>query len=239
MLEVEDLSVYYDRVAALKGVDLTVAGGELVTVIGPNGAGKSTLLLTIAGALRPARGDIRLEGQSVVALTPEQRVRRGIVLVPERRRIFTGLTVADNLQVGLRGPAVRNEARLDAILERFPILRERFRSSASVLSGGEQQQLALARALLLQPRLLLVDEPSLGLAPLFVELIFSVLEDLRRSGTTTLLVEQNAFRAMKIADRAYVMQTGAIILAGSAEDMREREDIARLYLGGRATVDAG
>jgi branched-chain amino acid transport system ATP-binding protein len=235
MLKVENLTVRYGQISALREVSLRVGSGELVGVIGPNGAGKSSLLLTIAGALAPKSGTITLEGESIVGDSPESLVRRGVALVPERRRIFTQLTVEENLRVGestrRRGdPEVK--ADFEELLEKFPILRNRLHASARTLSGGEQQQLAIARSLLPRPRLLLVDEPSLGLAPRMVDLIFSVLEDLRRERVTVLLVEQNAIRTAELADRVYVLRGGTIVASGTGKDVLKSVDLSGVYLGG-------
>jgi branched-chain amino acid transport system ATP-binding protein len=235
MLVVEDLTVHYGRVAALRGVSLEVAAGELVGAIGPNGAGKSTLLMTVAGARRPTTGRILYEGKSIGGKTPEEIVSMGISLVPERRRIFTRLTVDENLQLGttVRKDRAAAKADVQAVLTRFPILEERLRASASTLSGGEQQQLAIARALLARPRLLLVDEPSLGLAPRMVDLIFETLEDLREEGVTILLVEQNALQTMQKSNRAYVLRNGRVDLEGTGQELLEKVDIWSAYFGHR------
>jgi branched-chain amino acid transport system ATP-binding protein len=212
VLEVIDLHVRYGAINALRGVGLTVERGQLVAVVGPNGAGKSTLLMTIAGAVSSMRGQIKFLGREIGRLSPEERVRQGIALVPERRRIFTSLTVAENLRIGMSARrdgagAVRHR---DELLTMFPILGERYASPAGQLSGGEQQQLAIARSLLTKPELLLVDEPSLGLAPRLVAQVLSTLGQLRDQGTTILLVEQNALKAVAVSNRAYVLNRGEI-----------------------------
>jgi branched-chain amino acid transport system ATP-binding protein len=212
VLEVIDLHVRYGAINALRGATLSVERGELVAVVGPNGAGKSTLLMTIAGAVSSARGEIRFLGREIGRSSPEERVRQGIALVPERRRIFTSLTVAENLRIGMsarrdRAGAIRQR---DELLTMFPILGERYASPAGQLSGGEQQQLAIARSLLTKPELLLVDEPSLGLAPRLVAQVLGTLVELRDQGTTILLVEQNALKALAVANRAYVLNRGEI-----------------------------
>jgi branched-chain amino acid transport system ATP-binding protein len=233
LLQVSDLTVHYGRIAGVRRLCLEVKEGEIVGLVGPNGAGKSTTLSAIVGALSPTEGSITFEGRSLVGDAPERIVRRGIALVPEGRRIFGTLTVAENLQLGMTPRRDRLGARgdLEGILERFPSLRTYYNSSAAKLSGGEQQQLAIARALLSRPQLLLLDEPSLGLAPKMVDLVFEVLRDLRVSGMTILLVEQNATRAIEFADRSYVLRGGTIVLEGPRDDLLEASDFAAAYLG--------
>ena len=213
MLRVEHLSVDYGRIRAVRDVSLHVEKGEIVGLLGPNGAGKTTTLATIAGALPASAGRITLDDKPLSGVAPEQIVRRGVALVPEGRHIFATLTVAENLAIGattrLKGASVNDDVERE--LERFPVLRRYYRSNAGKLSGGEQQQLAIARALLSAPRLLLLDEPSLGLSPVLVDLIFDTVEELRRSGLTVLLVEQNAARTVEIADRCYVLRSGAVV----------------------------
>jgi branched-chain amino acid transport system ATP-binding protein len=233
MLEIEDLHVSYGRVPALRGVSLTVNAGEIVAVIGPNGAGKTTTLGTVFGLLKPVSGSITLEGQSLVGLAPERVVRLGLALVPEGRHIFNSLTVAENLELGATVRADRIEVRRDLaqLYERFPVL-DRYRGApAGRLSGGEQQQLAIARALLSRPRLLLLDEPSLGLAPVVIDLVFDLLAELRDEGVTILIVEQNAARTVDLADRAYVLRTGQVALSGSRDDLAATEDLEAAFLG--------
>ncbi len=232
LLEVDGLTVAYGAVVAVHDVTLDVDRGEIVAVLGPNGAGKSTLLRTIAGALRPQDGEVRFEGRALRGLHPEDVVRAGIVLVPEGRLIFPGLTVQENLVVGGISRRDQDGLREDAerVLAMFPILRERAGQQAGTLSGGEQQQLAIARALMARPRLILLDEPSLGLAPIFVERIFALLGELRDAGTTLLLVEQNVHRALEIADRAYVMSVGRVVATGPASEFASGE-LERAYLG--------
>jgi branched-chain amino acid transport system ATP-binding protein len=238
MLEVRDLVTRYGAVEALRSVSLDVAEGELVTLIGSNGAGKSTLLETIAGLLVPSSGEIRLHGRAVGGRPPEALLRAGVALVPERRRVFAGLTVRDNLVLGaysLRGVEAFRErlgARLGEMYALFPLLHERGGQLAGTLSGGEQQMLAIGRALMSGPRLLMCDEPSLGLAPLVTAEIMRLLARLRRDGTTVLLVEQNARAALKIADRAYVLETGEVTLAGPAADLLDHPAVKAAYLGG-------
>jgi branched-chain amino acid transport system ATP-binding protein len=229
VLTIDDLVVRYGSVTALKGVSLDVGAGELVGLVGPNGAGKSTLLNAVAGLVRPHRGDIRFEGTSLVGLRPEQIVRMGIGLVPEGRRIFATLTVAENLALGAtaRSDRAGRAADEEALLERFPVLRRLHSAPAGRLSGGEQQQLAIARALMARPRLLMLDEPSLGLAPLVVDLVFDTIAALRtEEQVTVLLVEQNVVRTVSTADRTVVLRTGEVAMASTDSG------------GGQALVDA-
>jgi len=230
-LEVSGLTVRYGVVTALAGVDLHVLRGEIVVVLGPNGAGKSTLLRTIAGVHRPAAGVVRLDGQPLPAGAPERVTRLGVSMVPEGRRIFGGLTVEENLRLGATPRPVASEAAsLTAIFGRFPILAERRRQMAGTLSGGEQQQLAIARALMAAPRVILYDEPSLGLAPRIVDQIFELIGELRDEGVTTILVEQNAHRALDLGDRGYVLSAGRVIARGPASELGSM-DLSRLYFG--------
>jgi branched-chain amino acid transport system permease protein len=233
LLAVHDLTVHYGNLAAVQGVSIEVAPGELVGLIGANGAGKSTTLGTIAGFLTPTSGTVELEGRSLVGQTPERIVRRGIALVPEGRRIFGTLSVAENLQLGMTaiGDRALVDETLEDVLERFPVLRRYYRSSAAKLSGGEQQQLAIARGLLSRPRLLLLDEPSLGLAPLMVDIVFDTLAQLREAGTTILLVEQNAAATVELADRTYVLTTGRLVRSGTRDELMARPDFVSEYLG--------
>jgi branched-chain amino acid transport system ATP-binding protein len=233
MLKVENLHVSYGRVPALKGISLEVNAGEIVGLVGPNGAGKTTTLSTIFGLLKPASGSILFEGRSLVGTPPEKIVRLGLALVPEGRHIFNTLTVAENLEMGATARSDRAQVRTDraAILERFPVLDRYYGSQAGKLSGGEQQQLAIARALLSRPRLLLLDEPSLGLAPVVIDLVFDVLAELREEGVTILLVEQNAARTVELADRSYVLRTGEIALAGDRNQLAEAESLEAAFLG--------
>jgi branched-chain amino acid transport system ATP-binding protein len=232
LLAVDSLTVAYGAVTALRGVSLTVDDGEIVAALGPNGAGKTTLLRTLAGALKPRSGSVLLDGQSIAGLTPETVLRRGVAMVPEGRKIFPNLTVEENLVIGAitRRDAGDIRADIDRWLERFPILGQRSSQLAGTLSGGEQQQLVVARALMSRPRLLLLDEPSLGLAPIFVDRIFELVTELRAAGTTILLVEQNVHRALEIADRAYVLSVGTIVASGSTDTLVEGE-LERSYLG--------
>jgi branched-chain amino acid transport system ATP-binding protein len=234
MLEIEDLHVHYGHIQALRGVTLRVEAGELVTIVGSNGAGKSTTLLTISGVLRPVAGRLRFEGQDLSRAAPHEIVRRGLSHCPEGRLIFGRLTVAENLRLGAYNRRDRGGIRrdLERVHELFPVLAERRSQAAGTLSGGEQQMLAIGRALMSRPRMLLLDEPSLGLAPLLVERIFGVIGSLRRQGVTILLVEQNAYQALRIADRAYVLETGMIRLAGPAAELADNPEVRAAYLGG-------
>ena len=235
LLEISDLTVSYGPVRALKGVSLHVDEGEVVALLGANGAGKSTMLRTISGLVRPRGGDIRFAVRRIVRLPPARIVRSGVAHCPEGRRVFASLTVAENLRLGAasREDADGVEEDRERLLSLFPILRTRRNQTAGTLSGGEQQQLALARALMARPTLLLLDEPSLGVAPLLVRDIFRTLDELKRQRVTMLLVEQNLSLALGIADRAYVLRTGEMRLAGSAEDLRDGERVAEAYLGAR------
>ena len=233
LLTVENLAVRYGRVAALRGISLEVREGEAVGLVGPNGAGKTTSLAAIVGLVTPAAGAIVFDGEQLVGQRPEAIVKRGIALVPEGRQIFGTLTVEENLLLGTTSLKDRREADADLarILERFPVLGQYRHTSAGKLSGGEQQQLAIARALLSRPRLLLLDEPSLGLAPLLVKLVFEILEELRADGVTILLVEQNATKTIDFADRTYVLRTGQLALSGTRVELKKRADLAEAYLG--------
>jgi branched-chain amino acid transport system ATP-binding protein len=228
LLEVEDLRVRYGAVEAVHGLSFAASSGEVTALIGANGAGKSSTLAAISGLVR-ASGRVRLDGREIRGAPPYAIVRAGVVQVPEGREILARMTVEENLLMGLRG---RDRSELATAYERFPILRERRALLAGSLSGGEQQMLAIARALLARPRLLLLDEPSLGLAPLIVKLVFDTLAELKRQGVTMLLVEQNALRALRLADRAYVMDLGRIVLRGTGQELLRDEGVARTYLGG-------
>ncbi|HET9312310.1 MAG TPA: ABC transporter ATP-binding protein [Actinomycetota bacterium] len=232
MLDVAGLTVAYGAVVAVRDVSLSVARGEIVAALGPNGAGKSTLLRAIAGAQKPQRGTVTFDGRPLHGLTPEAVVRRGVALVPEGRHVFPNLTVQENLAIGGVARSDRDEMQADAErwLERFPILGDRSGQLAGTLSGGEQQQLAIARALMSRPRMLLLDEPSLGLAPLFVDRIFELVAELRSDGVTVLLVEQNVHRALDVADRAYVLSVGSVVASGATDTLVEGE-LERSYLG--------
>ena len=234
MLEIKDIHVYYGAIHAIKGVSLSVRQGEIVTLIGSNGAGKSTTLRTISGLLKPKEGDILFEGESIAGRPAQDIVKAGISQVPEGRRIFANMTVMENLELGAfsRSDADGIEADMHMVFKRFPRLLERKEQAAGTLSGGEQQMLAMGRALMSHPRLLLLDEPSMGLAPLLIREIFSIIEDINRAGTTVLLVEQNANMALSIAHRAYVLETGRIALSGDAKELAASEEVRKAYLGG-------
>ncbi len=233
MLSVKDLNVYYGSIHALKGISFDVDEGEIVTLIGANGAGKSTTLNTIAGLLRPRTGSIDYLGESLVATPAHKIVNRQIALCPEGRRIFLNMTVRENLEMGAftRDDAEAAET-MEKVFSRFPRLRERENQSGGTLSGGEQQMLAMGRALMSNPKLLMLDEPSMGLAPILVEEIFDIISSLHELGTTILLVEQNAKMALSIADRAYVLETGNTTMSGKASDLANDDRVRKAYLGG-------
>lgn len=234
MLSIEDVSSGYEKGLALHGVDIKVEKGEVVVLIGANGAGKSTLLRTISGALRPKKGHILFQGQKIEGKKPHSIVRIGIVQIPEGRGIISRMTVKENLDMGayLRSDKDGIIRDLERVFEKFPRLRERLGQNAGTLSGGEQQMLAIGRALLAKPRLLLMDEPSLGLSPTFVEFVFETIRELReKDGYTILLVEQNANQALDVADRGYVLETGRIAIEGVAQALRDNEEVQRAYLG--------
>jgi branched-chain amino acid transport system ATP-binding protein len=234
MLKVEDINVYYGAIHAIKGISLEVNEGEIVTLIGANGAGKSTILRTISGLLKPKTGKIDFEGQNIAGVAAQHIVKSGISQVPEGRRIFANMTVMENLDLGayVRSDKAGIQEDLKMVFARFPRLEERKTQEAGTLSGGEQQMLAMGRALMSRPRLLLLDEPSMGLAPLLIKEIFSIIQDINKTGTTVLLVEQNANMALSIANRAYVLETGRITLAGAAKDLAASEAVRKAYLGG-------
>jgi branched-chain amino acid transport system ATP-binding protein len=234
MLVLDDVSVYYGNIAAVKGLSLTVYEGEIVTLIGSNGAGKSTTLRTISGLLRPRHGTITFAGKRLNGVPEHEIVRRGIAHSPEGRRIFPRMTVEENLELGafLRKDKAEIAADKEAVLELFPRLRERVQQKAGTMSGGEQQMLAVGRALMARPKLLLLDEPSMGLAPVLVDLIFETIARIHQQGTTVLLVEQNALAALDIADRAYVLESGSLKLAGKAAELARDNEVVRAYLGG-------
>jgi len=235
MLELNDIHARYGAITALRGVSISVNQGELVALLGVNGAGKSTTLATIAGVMHPWQGSILFEGNSILGKSPEQIARLGISLVPEGRDIFPSLTVEENLRLGAYTRSEKSEYRrnLGEVFELFPVLKERLQQPGGTLSGGEQQQLAIARALMSSPRLLMLDEPSLGLAPALVDQIFELVARLHQRGVTILLVEQNVVRTLEIADRAYVMNTGLIESQGTPQQLRAQADIEGIYMGVR------
>ena len=233
ILDVENVHTYYGNIHALKGVSLTVNEGEIVTLIGANGAGKSTMLKTISGLLRPREGSIRLAGEDLSAYRAHEIVGKGVVQVPEGRRIFGRLTVMENLEMGAfsKTDRVAMAQDVERVFSTFPRLKERRTQLGGTLSGGEQQMLAMGRALMARPRVLLMDEPSMSLAPILVQSIFETIKELHAAGTTILLVEQNARLALQIADRGYVLQTGQIILSDSAQNLRQNQMVQKAYLG--------
>ena len=233
LLEVNDIHVYYGSIHAVKGVSFEVNQGEVVTLIGANGAGKSTVLNTVSGLLHPRTGSVVFEGRDLKGVQPHKVVTQGLAQVPEGRRIFLQMSVEENLEMGA---FTRNRADIEPgladVYERFPRLKERRRQVAGTLSGGEQQMLAMGRALMSKPKLLMLDEPSMGLAPILVEQIFDIIKELHASGTTILLVEQNAQAALAVADRAYVMETGKITLSGTGAELMASDQVRKAYLGG-------
>jgi branched-chain amino acid transport system ATP-binding protein len=234
VLRLEGLRAAYGPIEALRGIDLEVNAGELVCLLGANGAGKSTTLRAISGLLRPAAGRIVLDGQSIGGREPAEILKSGIAHCPEGRRVFPHLTVEENLRMGayVRRDHAGVAADLERVCAHFPVLAERRRQAAGTLSGGEQQMLAIGRALMARPRLILFDEPSLGLAPTVVEATFGIIADIRRQGTTVLMVEQNAYLALRMADRGYVLETGRVVLSGAARDLLADDHVRRAYLGG-------
>ncbi|CEH28123.1 amino acid ABC transporter ATPase [Aneurinibacillus migulanus] len=234
MLKVEEINVYYGNIQALKGVSLEIHQGEIVTLIGANGAGKSTLLKAISGLLKPKQGSITYMDQSIGGKAAQAIVKQGISHVPEGRRVFANMTVEENLELGafLRKDKDGIRQDFERVYELFPRLLERRKQLSGTLSGGEQQMLAMGRALMARPKLLLLDEPSMGLAPLLVKTIFRIIEEINQTGTTILLVEQNANMALSIANRAYVIETGRVVLSGTASELNESDQIKMAYLGG-------
>ncbi len=233
MLSVNDLNVYYGSIHALKGITFDVDEGEIVTLIGANGAGKSTTLNTIAGLLRPRKGSITYEGEDLTNVPAHKIVNRSIALCPEGRRIFLNMSVRENLEMGaFTRDDAEAEATMEKVFTRFPRLKERENQSGGTLSGGEQQMLAMGRALMSNPKLLMLDEPSMGLAPILVEEIFDIIKSLHELGTTILLVEQNAQMALSIADRAYVLETGNVTMSGAASELANDDRVRKAYLGG-------
>ena len=233
MLKVEDLHVYYGSIHAIKGISFEVNEGEVVTLIGANGAGKSTTLNTVSGLLKPRSGSVTFEDKSIVGVPAHKIVSHGMALCPEGRRVFLQMTVQEHLEMGgYTRPAGEIDAAIQDVYERFPRLKERYKQPAGTLSGGEQQMLAMGRALMSRPKLLMLDEPSMGLAPILVKQIFGIVRELHQAGTTILLVEQNAQMALSVADRAYVLETGTIAMSGSAKELLIDERVRKAYLGG-------
>ncbi|MFQ9627369.1 MAG: ABC transporter ATP-binding protein [Enterococcus avium] len=233
MLKIENLSVHYGMIQAVRDVSFEVNQGEIVSLIGANGAGKTTILRTISGLNQPSKGTITFEGAPIQKKAPRKIVAQGISQVPEGRHVFPGLTVLENLEMGAY---LRKDGEIsqdyEHVYEKFPILKERLNQDASTLSGGEQQMLAMGRALMSKPRLLLLDEPSMGLAPIFIQEIFNIIQEIQKQGTTVLLIEQNAKMALSIADRGYVLETGKVVLSGTGQELLESEEVKKAYLGG-------
>ena len=233
MLKVDNINVYYGAIHAIKGISFHVEEGEVVTLIGANGAGKSTTLQTISGLLRSRTGSVEFMGENISRLPPHKIIERGLAQVPEGRRIFLQMTVMENLEMGAYTRRDGSQAaELEKVFDQFPRLAERRKQIAGTLSGGEQQMLAIGRALMSQPKLLMLDEPSMGLAPILVEQIFDIIRRLHEKGTTILLVEQNAQMALSVADRAYVLETGSISLSGTGAELLESDEVRKAYLGG-------
>ena len=234
MLKVENLSVHYGVIQAVKDVSFDVNEGEVVSLIGANGAGKTSILRTISGLVRPSSGEINFLGNDIQKAATRKIVASDLSQVPEGRHVFPGLTVLENLEMGafLSNNREENLARLKRVFERFPRLEERKNQDAATLSGGEQQMLAMGRALMSQPKLLLLDEPSMGLAPIFIQEIFDIIQDIQKQGTTVLLIEQNAKKALSIADRGYVLETGKIVLSGTGKELLASDEVQKAYLGG-------
>ena len=234
MLKVDDLSVHYGVIQAVKNVSFEVNEGEVVTLIGANGAGKTSILRTISGLVRPSGGKIEFLGQEIQKAPARKIVASGLSQVPEGRHVFSGLTVMENLEMGafLHKDRDENQKNLKKVFDRFPRLEERKNQDAATLSGGEQQMLAMGRALMSKPKLLLLDEPSMGLAPIFIQEIFDIIQDIQKQGTTVLLIEQNAKKALSIADRGYVLETGKVALSGTGKELLASEEVKKAYLGG-------
>lgn len=233
MLEIKDLEVYYGVIKAIKGISFEVNQGEVIALIGANGAGKTTVLHTISGLIRPKNGEVLFEGKNLVKVSPDKIVKMGIAQVPEGRRVFANLSVYENLKLGAytRSNAAEIAESLESVYQRFPRLKERKKQLAGTLSGGEQQMLAMGRALMSKPKIILMDEPSMGLSPILVSEIFDIIRAISEQGTTVLLVEQNAKKALQIADRAYVLETGTISLSGDADELMHNEQVKKAYLG--------
>ena len=234
MLEVKNLSVHYGMIQAVRNVNFKVNEGEIVSLIGANGAGKSTILKTLSGLIHPSEGEILYLGENIASTSAKKIVEKGLVQVPEGRHVFPGLTVKENLELGafLRKDKEEIQKDMEAVFERFPILKERKDQDAQTLSGGEQQMLAMGRALMSRPKLLLLDEPSMGLAPIFIREIFKIIQEIQKTGTTVLLIEQNAKMALSISNRAYVLETGSVVLSGTGQELLESDEIPKAYLGG-------
>ena len=233
LLKVDDIHVYYGSIHAIKGVSCEVEEGEIVTLIGANGAGKSTTLNTVAGLLHPRTGTVEFHGKNMVGIPAHKIVRDGLALCPEGRRIFLQLSVQENLEMGAyTRPAGEIADSLAQVYDQFPRLKERYKQTAGTLSGGEQQMLAMGRALMSKPKLLMLDEPSMGLAPILVEQIFEIIENLNKAGTTILLVEQNAQMALSVAHRGYVLETGRVVISGTGEELLRDDAVRKAYLGG-------
>ena len=233
LLQVENLNVYYGSIHAIKGISFQVNEGEIVTLIGANGAGKSTTLNTIAGLLKPKSGSVTFDGKLISGMTANKIVPLGMALCPEGRRIFQHMTVRENLEMGgYSRPKNEIDDSIEQVFQRFPRLKERRKQIAGTLSGGEQQMLAISRALMSKPKLMMLDEPSMGLAPILVDQIFDIIKELHKAGTTILLVEQNARKALQVADRAYVLETGSITLSGTGAELANSDAVKKAYLGG-------
>lgn len=234
MLKVEDINVYYGAIHAIKGISIEVNDGEIVALIGSNGAGKSTTMRTISGLMRPKTGKVTMDGQDLTGIPAHKIVGMGLCQVPEGRHVFANMTVLENLELGayLRNDKSEIAKDMEEVFKKFPRLKERKNQVAGTLSGGEQQMLAMGRALMSRPKILLLDEPSMGLAPLLVKEIFNIIKEINASGTTILLVEQNANMALSIADKAYVLETGRITLSGTAKELASSEEVRKAYLGG-------
>ena len=234
MLKVENLSVHYGIIQAVRDVSFEVNEGEVVSLIGANGAGKTTILRTLSGLVRPSAGKIQFLGKEIQKLPAQKIVAGGLSQVPEGRHVFPGLTVMENLEMGafLKKNREENQANLKKVFSRFPRLEERKNQDAATLSGGEQQMLAMGRALMSTPKLLLLDEPSMGLAPIFIQEIFDIIQDIQKQGTTVLLIEQNANKALAISDRGYVLETGEIVLSGTGKELAASDEVRKAYLGG-------
>ncbi len=234
LLEVQDLNVYYGAIHALQGIDFNVEEGEIVTLIGANGAGKSTTLKTVSGLLHPRVGDVQLRDQSLVNMPAQDIVKQGVVHVPEGRKIFATLTVQENLEMGAftRNDSAEIKRTMERVFRSFPRLKERLGQLGGTLSGGEQQMLAIGRGMMAQPKLLLLDEPSMGLAPILVEEIFAIIQEINAQGVSILLVEQNALMALSVAHRAYVLETGRIVLSGTGKELINNDQVMQAYLGG-------